>query len=277
MDDKKIADEMIEQLSSIHEFCVRAKKVDDINKKLLQVISRNNLKTGQEMGKLFTKYFLSTFKNVTTDTRVLVKNRNYRGSITCGRFGFGIRESIQSSRVESINEIIDLMQNTDDVVAALNKHRRWAKADEFKKFAEMLKNKHVFGTVELELQLPKPVTIVDATHKQCIASDLRIHYSEHKSIATFARTRSETDKRISDSIRIGIRHNSTDDDYEEYVGYGRGSSEYSAILSNCALSDQFDEILERFEESVKGLCKTQQAMLTELDDDFGKYVLAESL
>jgi hypothetical protein len=140
----------------------------------------------------------------------------------------------------------------------------------------MIKSKHVFTNIELPTKLPKPVTIIDTMHRECVATDLRIHYSEHKSISTFARARTDTDKRISDSIRIGIRYDD-DDEYYDYNSNSRGTSEYSAILSNYALSDQFDEIVVEFEKVVKDLCKTQQDMLSKLDDDFGKYVLAESL
>lgn len=272
-DKKKIADGMIEQLSGIHGFCKDAKKSDDLNKKLLQVVSRNNLHTGDDMGKLFTKYFLATFKNVTTDTRVLVKTKSYQGDITCGRFGFGIREHVQSSQIAHISGILEILfKNRGDVVDGLDKHKRWVKADEFDKFMDLLVNRYLFGPIELDIKLPRPATIIDDRHRLCVATDLRIHYSQHKSIACFARVRSGVDKRVSDSVQVGVRYDRDDDDY-----YGRGNSEYSAVLSNYALSDQFDQILVEFEKVVRDLCKAQQDMLQKLDDDFGKYVLAESL
>jgi hypothetical protein len=159
--EKEKALKLINQLAEINkDFSKICDEKYYLGDEFSEILRRHEIySNGEVLGKIL-KYFVATFKNISSNSVLLWKdNTDSRESITLGKYGFGIREYRQARPVEVLDDYQALMRHKDIVINKLEQKRKWNKADEFKVFADIDIN-DFYKALSMTIPLKTPVNII---------------------------------------------------------------------------------------------------------------------
>jgi len=225
---------------------------------------RNN----REVRDIIMKYYYNIFRNVSSNSVLIWKDEgeSYRDreSITAGAYGFGIRARSQAKSIASINDLGILKKHVAAVVKGLNARRKWLKAEELEKFFEIADPKEFKEEIVYKKKFTKPVKSIDFeeySREGVVMLGLEEFIFEFSGEDSTCR------------VKGNNRHVRLGDASEK----GYGLNEFPGILSNFLILDKVPGMIKEFEKQAKHIKTKQQALIDNLDKEFGKYLVINNL
>ena len=234
---------------------------DWVGNRFIDIVNKYGYLSSTDMEKTVMNYFSNIFSDLFSNSVLLVKddgNRYEREYITAGRYGFGIRENKQAKPVSNYSQVLILNKHKDKIITALNNRRKWNKAEELVKFFNLTEKIKFDSYNQKTIGLGKDIKTFDGHGKLCNMSFIRIVIPNN------------------DEVRIALNN----DDSHEYIYINEFAGDdrtFSSVLSNYLLSSQMPDILKSFEDFIKEKSEEQKMILSELDKEFGRFIMCNKL
>lgn len=228
-------------------------------------VTKKNVKSieNNEIDNKLVSYFMNIFKNISTNSVMIVQGTNNDDSITIGNYGIGIRENKQARPVRSIYQISELNKRREEVIKGLNNVRKWKKAEDFALFMDIFDEYQKLDRY-YTLKLPETIKVIKVDT-----------WNE------FNITRIDADIIIYTPINNDISISDSNGDNITCINYRNSNiSDVNSLaqsLNYMALDKYHDLIKDHIKKSLinnRDMCKV---ILDKLESNFGKYFMVNEL
>ena len=266
MINQKIAEEYTQKLIEITEKLTNIDTHECIHKKFVDILNNQGFIYGDDFKDKITSYFRAIFKNISCNSKTIYpKVDYYNPGITIGTYGIGVKRSMKADVVMYYDDIKDLIEvHKDKVIEGLTNHRKYKKAEEFEKFIKIISLAE--PTENFTIDFKKSVDIIYKYTESSYYKFVKI------SIGALSFNTSNYE------IYIQCVPNYNDINIKNIPLEKLENDKYPEnVLNHFLFGDQLNYMYKKFEDLIIKKTKVQKKVLKELDNNFGKYIMALKL